>query len=58
MTFSLIYLEPVEVNGDEYQNIEISYETISISADKSSNNNDANSQQQILSYSKQSSKLN
>jgi hypothetical protein len=33
--FLFIYLDPVEVNGDEYQNIEMS-------RDKSTNNNDTN----------------
>jgi len=37
----LIYLDPVEVNGDEYQNIEMS-------GDKSTNNNDTNIQKQKL----------
>ena len=56
--FLFLYLDPVDVNGDEYQNIEISSENISISADRSSSNNGVNNQQQNLNDSKQSSKLN
>jgi hypothetical protein len=37
----IFYLDPVEVNGDEYQNIEMSGE-------KSTNNNDTNIQKQTL----------
>jgi hypothetical protein len=35
----IFYLDPVELNGDEYQNIEIA-------GDKSANNNEANGQNQ------------
>jgi hypothetical protein len=40
--FLFLYLDSVDVNGDEYQNIEIPTDTISHSADTSTMNIDTN----------------